>query len=140
MVKLFVSAQTKALSTGMETMTLAMFDDAYNRELGLLHPFLEKLRRNEEVDGPSFDKALVSTPAPGVPDAPAPTEGTAPTPNPKPTVEGVKARRRRRAKGEASACLLVRVVEDGLKQQVTAHQSLLEAGFIRPLGAEAVAG
>ena len=137
-VKLFVSAQTKALSTGMETMTQAMFDDAYDREMGLLHPFLEKLRKQEHVDGPSFDQALLATRALKAP--PAAAKVAAQPPEPKPSVEGVKAKRPRRAKGEESSCLLVRVVEDGLRQQVTPHQALLDAGFIRPLGLEALGG
>jgi hypothetical protein len=71
---------------------------------------------------------------------PAPANDAAPLPDAKPSVEGVKARRHRRAKGEASTCLLVRIVEDVATQQVSPHQALLEAGFIRPLGAEALAG
>ena len=138
-VKLFVSAQTRALSTGLETMTLAMFDDAYTREMGLLHPFLERLRNKKAVDGPSFDKALLATRAPKAALATPPATVTAPTSDPKPSVQGVKAKRPRRAVGEASSCLLVRVVDDAARVQVTPHQALLDAGYIRRLGAEVLA-
>jgi len=138
-VKVFVGAQMDALSHGLETMEPAMFQAAYDRDLRLLHPFLEGLRRGEGIKGREFDKAIAETRANTRSSGgeKAADTGSPPSPEVIP-ISGVKARRRRRKKGEPSACLLVQVVEDAGVQQIGPHQALLKAGFIRQLGAEAL--
>jgi hypothetical protein len=152
-VKLFVGAQSMALSRGLETLPPGAFEEVYNRELTLLHPFLYDIRNGSEVDGPSFDQALGQTsgkgpvsarmaylgrPIRGGPRRKPDVAEAPPAPDSSP-VSGVKARRRRRTKGEPSECLLVRVVEEAAVTQIGPHEALRKAGFIRHLGAEVLA-
>jgi len=51
---------------------------------------------------------------------------------------GVAAKRRRKAKGEPSVCLLVRVAAEGRAREISLYDALAAAGHIRPLGAEAL--
>ena len=135
-VQMFVAAQRYALSSGVETIAPSMFDRAYERTQTLLHTFLDDIRSGRQVDGPEFDRALGATKKASQAASPAPAAPFAPSVAP---VVGGVAKRRSRAKGEPSGCLLVRTVEAGTARQISAHQALTEAGFIRPLGAEALA-
>ena len=140
-VQVFAAAQRSTLSSGERAMTPAVLDRAYDRTQKLLHPFLQDLRQGKAMDGRRFDGALdAARQAMPEPMASSPGSVTAPeqTP-PQPRVGGV-ARRRRRIEGEPSDCLLVQLVEDGIARQVTPHGALAEAGFIRALGAEVLAG
>ena len=141
-VQVFASAQRSALSSGAPAMDLAMLERAYAGTQQLLHPFLEDIRRGDAVDGRGFDGALVATKrasrSGAATNAPADVPDDGP-PEPKGRPGGVPARRRR-VKDQASSCLLVRVVQEGLAKQVAPHRALADAGFIRALGAEVLAG
>ena len=137
-VKIFVLAQHDALAAGLETIHPSMFDEVYQSSLQLLHPFLDDIRIGASADGRLFDRALAATKQAVVPAAPTPAiaeNGDAPAA----AVTGVKAKRKRREKGEPSTCLLVRIVEEAAQEEISAHQALFETGHIRPLGDEVLA-
>lgn len=143
-VKIFVLAQYDALAAGLETIHPSMFDEVYESSLQLLHPFLDDIRIGNSADGRLFDRALTATKQAVVPAAPvvaaAPVPAIAEQGNaPAVAITGVKAKRKRRAKGEPSTCLLVRIVKEAAQEEISAHQALFETGHIRPLGDEVLA-
>ena len=46
-IKIFASAQARAMLDGSETITAALLADIYNKEMRLLHPMIEALRSND---------------------------------------------------------------------------------------------
>lgn len=154
-VQLFVRAQARALMCCIEALSDDLFKEVYEDCFGLLHPFLEAMRRGHRVSDGRWDAAVlqarnaawnpaarsratpragpaIPTPPPAAP-TPPPAVGRAPG-----KVSGVRKRAVRRAGGEESRCKLVQVVEKALCDEVPAPEALLEAGFIRRLGAEAL--
>lgn len=140
-IQLFVLSQSRALSMGEETLSSDLLIHCYERNMSLIHPFLDDMRRGRETDGQQFDHAIIATKSASLSSMMPATSSVATNkvnaaPN-SPT--GVKARRVRKAKDAPSTCLLVRVVADGVRKQVSAHQALAAAGHVRALGAEALA-
>lgn len=152
-VKLFIQAQSRALTTHVEKLSCELIKQVYVDSFELLHPFLEVMRQGQEVDERRFDRLMldrqlqamaapnylppepkqhVASVAAAPPRAPQKT-ATAPERPP-----GVKRRIVKRQK-DASACVLVGVVANALKSEQPPHRALLEAGFVRRLGAEALA-
>lgn len=66
-VKLFVLAQMRAISTGLERITVKLLRTIYEQELKPVHPMLDALRRNDpdllnkysDLQLPSIDKRLL---------------------------------------------------------------------------------
>jgi hypothetical protein len=151
-VQLFVQAQSRALMCGVETLSDDLFREVYADCFGLLHTFLEIMRRGNDVTDGHWDAAMLKArsaaqnsaarsplsstrpvlPGPSLdlpPQAPARAPGK---------VSGVKKRRVRREKGEESRCKLVEVAEGAMRDEVPVHEALWKAGFIRGIGAEAL--
>ncbi len=140
LVPLFMATQQRSLATGEERLSAALFKQVYRDSFGLLHVHLQKLQSDKvKLDRKRFEadlqtiytqyaevdeEALDAAPIP-----PPPEIVKAPVPKP------TKSRRRGK---EASRCLLVRVVQEGMEEQTTAWQALLKSGHVRPLGAEVV--
>lgn len=154
-VQLFVRAQARALMCGVESLSADLFQEVYQDSFGLLHVFLEMMRRGIKVPHHRWDTAMLAAqltafdPAgdaqirqPAVVDrilratseVPSVTTAGATVK----AVVGVK-KRIRRVKGAESRCLLLTIVQDGKEKQAAPYDTLLKAGFIRSLGAEALA-
>jgi len=66
-IKLFVLAQMRAISTGLERITVKLLRTIYEQELKPVHPMLDALRRNDpqlisnysDLKLPSIDKRLL---------------------------------------------------------------------------------
>lgn len=156
-VQLFVRAQARALACGIEQLSEELFSEVYRDSFGLLHPFLEMMRRGMNVPDGKWDRTMlesklaastrpaVHNPAPpkladtGRRLLPAPRSVAPSTTPAAKTVVGVRKKRLSRAKPGQSSCLLVQAVEQGEAKRLGAHESLLTAGFIRSLGAEVLA-
>lgn len=54
-IKLFASAQARAMADGSETITSELIADVYSRELKLLHPMVEALRNDDLEALSNFD-------------------------------------------------------------------------------------
>jgi hypothetical protein len=162
-VKLFIIGQHRAISDGAEILTQDHIQSVYDSCFRLLHPYLERMRKNMPVDEGDFDISLKShslenlvsasdaTPQPPMAansDHKAPTAVRAPevqtadandetTPAPAAAVTGVEKKRKpRRKKGEVSPVGLIAIVEAGAGTKASAHTLLTEAGLIRNIGEE----
>lgn len=54
-IKLFASAQARAIADGSEELCIELIEDVYERELKLLHPMLEALRKEDLEALANFD-------------------------------------------------------------------------------------
>lgn len=148
LVKLFMLAQQRALFHEIERLTPALFREVYDDCFGLLHPHLERLRAGRPLDEvafssdlENFDTRVASTTrlleskarrvaTSQLQQTPS-LSAEAPTPA-RPTTT-----HRRQTRGSDTKCKLVRLVREGEKNGLSAHDSLLAAGWVRSLGKEA---
>jgi hypothetical protein len=159
--KLFLLAQFRAISTGLEKVTASIIRSVAHDSLRLaqpalrairtgdmravetmtdLHPIdfqsaIQRIRRTALLQqlspGSRFASDVNKSPIQDNPIAPREEQTAVQPPEELPKIPHSNAKRKKRA--EQSKCLLVQVSEAGLKKGQTAHSSLAAAGIVKPL-------
>ncbi len=153
LVPLFVAVQQRAVASGREMLSAALFKEVYEESFQLLHGHLQLLRnprKGKGIDRAKFDADLrvtaeryseagldnVSMPAAGhaatPPSAAMPPLGASAPPG------MAKRREKKAAAGMPSRCLLVRTMQEGAERSLSGWEALVGAGQVRALGAEVV--
>ena len=153
LVPLFIAAQQRALSSGKERLSAALFREVYEDSFQLLHGHLQLLRnpqRGRRINRAKFDADLrvtaerysesalddISVPIHGQAaeplSTPEPSSGTGAPP------VVAKRNKKKTSVGKASKSLLVQVVREGTERSQSGWEALVQAGHVRGLGAEVV--
>lgn len=162
LVKLFMLAQYRALSIGVERLSEELFIEVYNDCFGLLHHHLNAMRSGKQLDGAMFGAALESfdeefktvQAVAEKPSAAGARSSELITSMPRPVLSVLQpnllmpdrdlpevrqdreVKLKRRSKAERSNCVLVQTVDNGLANGISPHEALVAAGFVRSIDLE----
>lgn len=152
-LKLFVLAQTRALSLGLEKLTAELFQEVYDDCLQLLHPYLDDIRRNIPIDHAAYDDAIgrsalghlqpLASSMPSIPHVATRRELASVAANrgrggASPPVKQAAGNQARPKASDVSVCELVQMI-NGRADGIEPHAVLRAAGLVRELGSEVLA-